>query len=243
MKASISSHFLSLLMLLALALPASAGTRTVTYDRPHKTLSVATGISVKYNYTNTKSTRIVITAPDNVIDNVVAESRGNTIYIKVKSNNYNRRTTTSGNISVTVSGPLFSEFEAQSGSKIVCANRLVYSATTKVKVDASSASTVVIPGIECGKLDVETSSATTVKIISVKADRVEADASSASKCELRAIRADRLEVEASSSASVTVAGKVHSVDVEASSASSVNMASLTYENVQVDKSSAASVKR
>ncbi len=229
---------------LAIALPASAETRTVSYDRPHKTLSTAAGVSVRYNYTNTKSTRIEISAPDDIIDNVVAESRGNTLYIKLKpKNSHGRSVSTSGKVSVTVSGPLFNEFEASSGSRIVCSSRLVYSASSKVEVDVSSAASVVLPGVECGKLDVEASSASSVKVSSVKAEKVEADASSAAKCELRAISADRLEVDASSSSSVTVAGKVRSVEVDASSASTVNMTALSYENVQVEKGSAASVRR
>lgn len=232
-------------MVLAAALPASADSRrAVSYDRPHKTLSVSTGISVRYNHTNTKSTSIEISAPDNIIDLVVAESRGNTIYIKIKSDGAGVQTRqTSGNVLVTVSGPLFNEFEASSGSRIVCQNNLAYSSMSKVEIDASSAATVIFAGIECGKLDIESSSAASVKVSSVRADKVDAEASSAARCEVTGINADKLDVEASSASDMTVAGKVRSAEIEASSASTVNMKALSYENIHVDKSSGATVRR
>ena len=158
---------------------------------------------------------IRIEADDNLIDLVVAETRGKTLEVTL-----DKKASNIQNADITVTIPA-------NGGKI---RSLKASSASKITSDAT---------LRADRFTIEASSAAKIKA-AVEAASCSIDASSASKITSDAtLRADRFTIEASSASKIALAGLAEDFTADLSSASKLDAEKFTAVNASVSTSSAA----
>lgn len=158
--------------------------------------------------------KIVISAPANIIDEVLVDRTGGKVHIHYKR-----------------------------GIRVMNTNKVTAKIYAKdfVKLIANSAASVKVKDkFTQEKTDVEASSAASISgHIEANDLEISVDSSSSFEGEIWAVD---LDVDASSAASITISGKSKNADMSSSSGSSINAKGVTVENLKADASSGASLE-
>jgi hypothetical protein len=158
--------------------------------------------------------KVVISAPQNIIDEVLVDNDGGSLHIHYKKG---IRVMNSHNVSAKIYTKDFSKLNANSAASIAVKDKFVQE---KVHIEASSAGSIS-GNLEANdfNLSVGSSSNFSGKIWAVD-----------------------LDIEASSGASLDISGKAKKAEVSSSSGSSVSAKELIADHVKADASSGASVE-
>jgi hypothetical protein len=177
--------------------------------------------------------KVVISAPENIIDEVLVDNSGGNLHIHYKPG---IRVMNSHNVSAKIYTKDFSKLNANSAAKITVKDKFVQEKTNievssaasvsgdleandfDISADSSSNFTGKVWAVD---LDVDASSAASINI-SGKAKNVEVTSSSGSSISAEDVLADHVSAEASSGASVQISAAA-SIKAEASSGGSVNV--------------------
>lgn len=156
--------------------------------------------------------KIVVTAPSDILDDVLVENNGGQLYIHFKPNlNISAR-----NVAVKIFAKDFSAIKASSSAKIIIKDQF-----TQDKTDIEVSSSASIKGnLEANDLSLKASS------------------SSSYSGKLWAVNFDG---KVSSSAYVTISGKAKNANIAASSSGSFNAKEMITENADISASSSGSV--
>lgn len=158
--------------------------------------------------------KVVISAPANIIDEVLVETRGGKVHIHYKT-----------------------------GIRVMNTNNVKAKIYAKdfVKLIANSAASVSIKDTFLQeKTDVEASSAASISG-HLEANELEISVDSSSSFEGKIWAVD-LDVDASSAASISISGKSKNAELSSSSGSSINAKGVIVENLKADASSGASLE-
>jgi hypothetical protein len=158
--------------------------------------------------------KVVISAPANIIDEVLVDNSGGELHIHYKTG---FRVMNTNNVKAKIYAKDFSKLEANSAAIIVVRDQFTQD---KTDVEISSA------GHISGKLE---------------ANEMEIDAGSSGSFKGN-IWAVNLNVEASSAGEVTISGKSKNANLTSSSGSSISAKEVIVENLKADASSGASVE-
>ena len=158
--------------------------------------------------------KVVISAPANIIDEVLVDNSGGELHIHYKTG---FRVMNTNNVKAKIYAKDFSKLEANSAAIIVVRDQFTQD---KTDVEISSA------GHISGKLE---------------ANEMEIDAGSSGTFKGN-IWAINLNVEASSAGEVTISGKSKNANLTSSSGSSISAKEVIVENLKADASSGASVE-
>lgn len=158
--------------------------------------------------------RVVISAPANIIDEVLVDNSGGELHIHYKTG---FRVMNTNNVKAKIYTKDFSKLEANSAAIIVVRDQF-----TQDKTDVEISSS----GHISGKLE---------------ANDMEIDAGSSGSFKGN-IWAVNLNVEASSAGEVTISGKSKNANLTSSSGSSISAKEVIVENLKADASSGASVE-
>ncbi|WP_027386807.1 head GIN domain-containing protein [Chryseobacterium gregarium] len=158
--------------------------------------------------------KVVIYAPENIIDEVLAEISGGKLHIHYKTG---IRVMDSHNVSAKIYVKDFNKLNANSAAKITVKDKFVQE---KTDVEVSSAGSVS-GDLEANdfELSVDSSSNFSGKIWAVD-----------------------LDIDASSGASIDISGKAKNAEISSSSGSSISAKDVTVQNLKADASSGASVE-
>lgn len=157
--------------------------------------------------------KVVISAPENIIDEVLAEISGGKLHIHYKAG---IRVMDSHNVSAKIYAKDFSKLEANSAGTITVKDKFVQD---KTEIEISSSSSVS-GDLEANKLEIS------------------ADSSGSFSGKIWAVD---LEVEASSAAGIDISGKAKNAEISSSSGSSIEAKEVTVQHLKADASSGASV--
>lgn len=157
--------------------------------------------------------KVVISAPENIIDEVLVDNSGGELHIHYKPG---IRVMNTHNVSAKIYTKDFSKLNANSAAKITVKDKFVQD---KMEVEVSSSGSVS-GDLEANDFDISSNSS----------------GSFSGK-----IWAVDLSVDASSAASIDISGKAKKADVSSSSGSSLSAKNLIAENVSAEASSGASV--
>ncbi|EJL71007.1 head GIN domain-containing protein [Chryseobacterium populi] len=158
--------------------------------------------------------RVVISAPENIIDDILVDNYGGKLHIHYKSG---IRVMNNGHVSAKIYTKDFTKLIANSAAKITVKDKF-----TQERTDVEISSAASISGdIEANNLDIS------------------ADSSSSFNGKVWAVD---LDIDASSAASIDVSGKAKNADITSSSASSISAKDVLAENVNAEASSGASVQ-
>lgn len=157
--------------------------------------------------------KVVIYAPENIIDEVLAEISGGKLHVHYKAG---IRVMDSHNVSAKIYAKDFNKLNANSAAKITVKDKFVQE-----------------------KTDIEVSSSGSVSG-DLEANDFEISAGSSSSFSGRIWAVD-LDVEASSGASIDIAGKVKNAEISSSSGSSISAKNVMVQSLKADASSGASV--
>lgn len=193
-------------------------TRNVKVAGDITELSAAVGVRIVYIPSATQS--VVVTAPDDIIDNVTVSFRDGTLKAEY-DNKGNRRSTNIGDITVTVKARSVTDFKATVGSNIIVQG------------------TIDAPG---KSLEFDSRVGSQITATGIAADRIEAEASTGSSLKLKDISVRKVEAGSSTGSTITLSGTAGYADLEASTGSSINAGSLKAGSGKVDKDMASSVK-
>ncbi|MBW7676085.1 head GIN domain-containing protein [Chryseobacterium chendengshani] len=158
--------------------------------------------------------KVVISAPANIIDEVLVERTGGKVHIHYKTG---FRVMNTNNVKATIYARDFMKLIANSAASI----------TVKDKFTQE-------------KTDIEASSAANIKG-HLEANDMEISVDSSSSFEGKIWAVD-LDVDASSAASIAISGKSKNAEMSSSSGSSIDGKGVTVENLKADASSGASLE-
>ncbi len=234
--------FIAILAIILSAGTSFSETRILNVNKPFNKLSTATALKVTY-IPSDKKQQITISGPAASIKDVVAVISGKTLEIKVakkKINGIVAKRPTMKNVSVTVTGPMITAFEASSASSLTCTSTL-NSATKAFDIEASSGSSIILSSVSGPKADVEVSSGASVTIKALNAAVADLEASSGAELNVMDLKSKKLTAEASSGAKITLSGKADYGSFEATSGAKINGKSLRLVDSKVDHSSGGSI--
>ena len=157
--------------------------------------------------------KVVISAPENIIDEVLVDNKGGELHIHYKPG---IRVMNTHNVSAKIYTKDFSKLNANSAAKITVKDKFVQD---KMTVEISSSGTV------SGDLE---------------ANRFDISADSSGSFEGKVWAVD-LDVEASSAASIDLSGKSKNAGLNASSGSSISAKNVMVQNLKAESSSGASI--
>ncbi|KQT16021.1 hypothetical protein ASG31_13670 [Chryseobacterium sp. Leaf404] len=158
--------------------------------------------------------RVVISAPANIIDEVLVDNNGGDLHIHYKSG---FRVMNTNNVKAKIYAKDFKKLEANSAAVIVVRDQF-----TQDKTDVEVSSSGHISGkLEANEMNIDAGSSGTFK---------------------GNIWAVNLTVESSSSAEVILSGKSKNADVSASSSGTVSAKELVAEKVKAESSSSADIE-
>lgn len=247
------------LTLLAVA-AMSAATRQVVVKGANHTLGVSSGL--KATVVPSAETKVVITGPEEVIDQVDVTSKdgvltvgakgvtvvGNVSNVKVDGNlviggsgNF-RNGHIFDDVKVTVYTPSLSGYIATSSAKITLDSRMADQGE-KLMLQASSSGEIAVPAVKCVTLAITATSSGDVKVNDADVSTVSVAASSSADVELKKVKAVTATVSATSSADV----EIDSLDgdvltLTASSSADVEVSSAVLSVLTVTASSSAEVE-
>jgi Putative auto-transporter adhesin, head GIN domain len=157
--------------------------------------------------------KVVISAPENIIDEILVDISGGKLYIHYRKG---IRVMNNHNVSAKIYAKDFSKIEANSAAGITVKDKFVQD---KMSIDVSSAASVD-GNLEANDFEISagSSSGFTGKIWAVD-----------------------LDIEASSGASIDLSGKAKKAEVSSSSGSSISAKDFVADNLKVDASSGASI--
>ncbi|WP_345990688.1 head GIN domain-containing protein [Chryseobacterium sp. Chry.R1] len=158
--------------------------------------------------------RVVISAPENLIDEILVDNTGGKLHIHYKPG---IRVMNQNNVTAKIYAKDFTKLDANSAGKITVKDKFTQE---KTDIEISSAGSVT------GDLE---------------ANNFEISAGSSSSFEGK-IWAIDLEIDASSAASISLTGKSKNANITSSSGSSVSAEQVLAENVKAEASSGASVE-
>lgn len=158
--------------------------------------------------------KVVISAPANIIDDILVEKTGDKVHIHYKRG---IRVMNNNKVTAKIYAKDFSKLIANSAASINIKDKFVQE-----------------------KTDIEASSAASISG-SLEANDFEISVDSSSSFEGKIWAVD-LDLDASSAASVTISGKAKNADVSSSSGSSVSGKELVADNVNAEASSGSSVE-
>ncbi len=158
--------------------------------------------------------KVVISAPQNIIDEILVENSGGSLHIHYKKG---IRVMNSHNVSAKIYAKDFSKLNANSAASIAVKDKFTQE---KVHIEASSAGGIS-GDLEANDFDLSVGSSSNFS---------------------GKIWAVNLDIEASSAASIDISGKAKNADVSSSSGSSVSAKELVAERVNAEASSGASVE-
>lgn len=158
--------------------------------------------------------RIVISAPSNIIDEVLVDRDGGKVHIHYKPG---IRVMNTSKVTAKIYAKDFTKLEANSAASINVKDKFTQE---KTEIEASSAANIS-GHIEANDLDISISSSSSFE---------------------GKIWAVDLELDASSAASVSISGKSKNANISSSSGSSVNGKDVVVENLKADSSSGASLE-
>jgi len=158
--------------------------------------------------------RVVISAPANIIDEVLVDNSGGELHIHYKTG---VRVMNTNNVKAKIYAKDFKKLEANSAGIIIVRDQF-----TQEKTDVEISSAAHISGkLEANDLDIDAGSSATFK---------------------GQIWAVNLNIEASSAADVTISGKTKNANLTSSSGSGISAKDVVAENVKAEASSGASVE-
>ncbi|OBW42064.1 hypothetical protein AB670_01582 [Chryseobacterium sp. MOF25P] len=158
--------------------------------------------------------KVVISAPANIIDEVLVDNKGGELHIHYKTG---VRVMNTNNVKAKIYAKDFKKLEANSAAIIIVRDQF-----TQEKTDVEISSAAHISGkLEANDLDIDAGSSATFK---------------------GQIWAVNLTVEASSAADVTISGKTKNANLTSSSGSGISAKEVVAENVKAEASSGASVE-
>lgn len=158
--------------------------------------------------------KVVISAPQNIIDEVLVDNNGGSLHIHYKKG---IRVMNTHNVSAKIYTKDFSKLNANSAASIAVKDKFVQE---KVHVEASSAGSIS-GNLEANNFDLSVGSSSNFS---------------------GKIWAVDLDIEASSAGSIDVSGKAKNAEVSSSSGSSISAKELIADHVNADASSGASVQ-
>lgn len=157
--------------------------------------------------------KVVISAPENIIDEVLVDNSGGRLHIHYKPG---IRVMNTHNVSAKIFAKDFSKINANSAAKITVKDKFVQD-----------------------KTDIEVSSAASVSgDLEANDFNISADSSSNFTGKVWAVD---LDVDASSAASIDISGKAKNAEISSSSGSSISANNVVADNVNAEASSGASV--
>ncbi|MFY1045020.1 head GIN domain-containing protein [Chryseobacterium sp. GP-SGM7] len=158
--------------------------------------------------------RVVISAPANIIDEVLVDNSGGELHIHYKTG---FRVMNTNNVKAKIYAKDFKKLEANSAGIIVVRDQF-----TQDKTDVEVSSSGHISGkLEANEMDIDAGSSGTFK---------------------GKIWAVDLSVESSSSSEVSISGKTKNANLSASSSGTISARELTAENVKAESSSSADIE-
>ena len=162
-------------------------------------LEVSSGLSVKY--IQSEENKVVVEAPESLIDVIATEVKGTTLKIYPKKS---FRTTSGQSINIEVMAPMIVEFEASSGSSLAVSKGYVATGR-QVEIDVSSGASASVASVDAAMIDIDCGSGASCGVAGIKAAKVEADASSGASLSLQG-NAERVVLKASGGASLSAGG-------------------------------------
>jgi hypothetical protein len=158
--------------------------------------------------------RVVISAPENIIDEVLVDNDNGKLHIHYKSG---IRVTNSNKVSAKIYTKDFTKINANSAASIVVRDKFTQE---KTEIELSSAASIT-GDIEANKLDINAGSSSSYQ---------------------GKIWAVDLDIEASSGSSMTISGKAKNTEVSSSSGSSISAKSVVTDHIKADASSGANLE-
>lgn len=170
--------------------------------------------SIEAEIVKSDKERVVISAPENIIDEILVDNDGGKLHIHYKTG---IRVMNNHRVTAKIYTKDFSKLIANSAADIVVKDKF-----TQEKTDIEISSAAKITGdMEANDFDISVDSSGNFE---------------------GKIWAVDLDVDASSAASITMSGKAKNADISSSSASSISAREVTAENVIAEASSGASVE-
>ena len=224
----------------------SAAETTQTFTGKISHLKSSTGVNVTYIPTSSGSTTVKVTGPDEGVKLVKVDFDGSALSIYAKRGEGKTWTINGAKdlkgVTVTVTGPLISSFQATSSGDIKCTSNLNYGKGT-LTLDTSSSGDIDLNTLSAITVSMTTSSSGDIDMETLKATTVTAKASSSGEIHITTINSDLLEASASSSAEIKLGGgTVKSANLSTSSSADIVARNVSFGNTNIQKSSGGSVK-
>lgn len=208
--------------------------KTITIEAD-KVTSIDTSSGIRVEYTQGSETSVMLTAPDNIIDDVEVTVKNGELNCGMKTK---RRVNKP--ITVTVTSPGVDDLEASSGSSIKIAAGLDMPGS-EMEISVSSGARIDVNKISAESIEADASSGSALRIDGAKATTMAFSTSSGSSMRVESITAGSVTGKASSGSSMGVSGTTKYVELRASSGSSLSGRSLVAETGLLKSSSGASV--
>lgn len=161
-----------------------------------------------------------LTAPDNVIDDIVVTVKDGKLEVSPRDKS---RYENDIKATLTVSSTGVDKLEADLAGRIIVKTPLT--AASGFKAEANTAGVINIDTLHCDKADFEANTAGNIKVGSLLAKtKADLDANTAGHIKIDSIQVDRLDAEANTAGNIRVkAGNVNFADLEANTAGNIKV--------------------
>lgn len=203
-------------------------------------IDASMAISIDYTCVSTGKPRVTLRAPEEVIDLLAIEVKGNDLHLGFKSG----RTPSfinsgNGGIRVTIEGPALSRIDLSTAASMNIKGDM--HAGDKLLVDLGSASQLSVTGTLSAdnQLFINAAAASTFRGTDLKADRISVDASSASTIKFANLQATSNSYLEASGAARVAGGtvKCNALSIESSSTSRCELTTIDCSKLSVETSS------
>lgn len=246
---------LTLFFGLAMTATLSAAERTFNYNGKLYAINSHTAADVTYIPSTGSAIKITVTGPDENIGNLKVEYLHGTLTFKTDKKT--SRNPLKG-VTVTVTGPVASKFNATSAGDIICDTPFkVYDLTVKtssagdIKLRSVKAATatfsslsagdITVNSAECEDVTITCSSAGDIHFKDLTATTADISANSSGDITISHIKAGSLSARANSSGDITIAGKAVNAYLSAISAGNIRVAGLKANNKKISNSNMGKV--
>ena len=161
-----------------------------------------------------------LTAPDNVIDDIIVTVKDGKLVVRPREVN---RYESDINATLIVSSTGLTKIEADLAGRVVAKTPLCIA--SDFKAEANTAGSIRLDSLKCAKADIEANTAGTIRISTLLADtKVDLEANTAGNIKIDTINTDRLDAEANTAGNIRVsAGNVNFADLEANTAGNIKV--------------------
>lgn len=186
-----------------------------------------------------KAGTVLISGPENIVNNTQVKVKNNTLKIGTKNNIFTNSSNKPVKATVYYKNSI-TEVDLAGAADLEISS--LGTPASKTEIECAGAASVTVGTVKGSKIDIEMAGASRANIKQASANKIEVEVAGASSVKLANIEASTLELEAAGASSISASGNAVNLVAEAAGASSINISKLNRQNLRTSIDISSSLK-